>query len=173
MINRTENENLAKLADKIKPKLLTIEGALSFTTLIGLALRGSNIPQGEILIVFSLGSISLAYFLIAYCSHEKETPAMTKFLHKLMFWACSISVVGILFRFQSYAGYNMMLAIGCMSLALGLILNFSLKINVDRKFIIRTLVILAIGLSLYFTPSEKLKELKIISNIEKVNTPNN
>jgi cytochrome c oxidase subunit IV len=170
MINKNENENLAKLADKIAPKITTIEGTLSFTTFIGLALKISGIPQGAILILLSLSTISLVYFLSAYQSHEAETPAMTRFLHKLLFWSASICVIGILFRLQSFAGYNTMLIVGCMSLSLGLIFNFFSKVDLDRKFLIRTIIILAVGLSLYLTPSEKLKELKIINSIEKVTT---
>jgi len=170
MINKNENENLAKLADKIKPKLITIEGILSLTTFIGLALKVSGISQGSILILLSLSAISLVYFLSAYQSHEAETPAMTKFLHKLLFWSASICSIGILFRLRSFAGYNTMLIVGRMSLSLGLIFNFFSKVELDRNILIKTIIILAVGISLYLTPSEKLKELKIINSIEMVKT---
>jgi hypothetical protein len=167
MIN--ENENLAKFADKIAPKITVIEGTLSFIALIGLMLKISGIPQGGILILLSLSAISLVYFLSAYQTHEAETPAMTRFLHKLLFWSASICVIGILFRLQSFAGYNTMLLVGCISLSLGLIFNFFSKVYLDRKILIRTIIILAVGISLYITPSEKLKELKIINSTEMVN----
>ena len=171
MINQTQNESLAKLADKLNPKLKTVESVLAITTLIGLELKSSEITQGGILLVLTLSALALVYFLSAYKSFETDTPIMPRFLFRLISWASSIGVIGILFRLQNYAGYNTMLIVGCVSLFMGLCIKFYTKIDFSKRIIIRALIILAIGLCLYLTPSEKLKELKIINSVERVNTP--
>lgn len=60
-----------------------------------------------------------------------------------------------------------MISIGCSTLILFLIFSFIKKQETDSRLILRTIIIAAIGLSLYFTPKEKLIDLRIISSIEK------
>ena len=168
---KNNNVYLTKLADKISPKLLTIEGILSFTTLLGMILKASNVQQGSILIIISLSAIALVYYISAFRTCEEGANVMGKFLTKLMFLSASISIIGILFLLQGYAGYKAMLTVGCLSIVIVLLFRFIYKTNINRINITRVIVILAIAASLYFTPKEKLREYKIISNIEVVKAP--
>jgi hypothetical protein len=162
-----ENVNLANLAKKLDSRLPTIETILSFTSLTGLALRSLSIPLGGIVLAISLSTLALVYYLIAFRSSiDTKTPAMKKFLDKLFFWGLSISIIGILFCLQNYSGFHTMISIGCSTLLILIIFSVLKKQDVGRRLIFRTIIIAVIGFSLYFTPKEKLLELRIIPSIE-------
>ncbi|HOT89048.1 MAG TPA: hypothetical protein PKZ43_08500 [Bacteroidales bacterium] len=163
-----KNEKLAKLAKKLDSKLSSIEAILVLTSLIGLFLRSSNIPLGTFILLISLSTLAIMYYIISYrLSADKEISPMKNFLDKLCLWGLSISIIGILFRLQNYPGFQSMISIGCSTLILFLIFSFIKKQETDSRLILRTIIIAAIGLSLYFTPKEKLIDLRIISSIEK------
>ncbi|HNW98568.1 MAG TPA: hypothetical protein PKK00_09190 [Bacteroidales bacterium] len=166
-----QNEILAKLANKLITKLTAIESIAVLFILTGLILKSFDISQGRILLLISLGTLSLVYFLLAYKSMEPDASVMVKFLNKLVYWAFSICVVGILFRIQNYPGYIVMINTGCMTLLLSIVISVMQKQNLGSKLIIRIIIIAAIGLCLRYTPKEKLIELKIIHPIEKTSNP--
>jgi hypothetical protein len=168
---RTENEYLVKIAGKLANSLPAVETFLALSSLAGFLLKYFNIGIGGIILVISLGALAIVYFLLAFKSIEPETGAVKIFVNKLIYWGLSVCVLGILFRIQNYPGFNNMIIIGSITLFFTVIYSLIKEAGNERRLVIRVIIILIIGLSLFFTPAEKLSELNIIHQVENTSTP--
>jgi len=166
-----QNEFFVKIANKLNPFFFKIETVLAIIAVAGFLLKNVNITLGGIILIISMAPLAMVYFINAFSSPEPETLAIKKFLNKLIYWGSSIGIIGILFRLQEYNGFGQMLLVGCGTLIVATIISLLQNQNMGRKTTIRTLIILTIGISLYFVPQEKLFEYKILHPVEKTTTP--
>jgi predicted membrane channel-forming protein YqfA (hemolysin III family) len=107
---------------------------------------------------------------------DEKAGGLGIFINKIVYFALSVGVIGVLFRLENWSGYDVMLMLGCISLAIGL--AFVLFINskeselkiFSSRVILRILVILAVGVLLYFTPRENLIKLRLIKEMRMPQT---
>lgn len=136
---------------------------------LGLILKSVSLPAGNILVTITLSFLAVLYFFIGY--HDfRFSSKMESFLHKLLSYGWAISIIGILFIIQGWPGYEPMLTVGPFPLAVILIIiiyqrskNAEEYSIIDSKVLLRTFVIVAVALSLRFTPKEMLIKNRIIS----------
>jgi hypothetical protein len=167
----SENSMQAKIANKLSERLPKLEMIFALTSFIGLILRILNISYGGIILVISLSSLAIIYFLLAYKSSSSDSSGLYKFIYKLIYWAISISVLGILFRLQHYPNSNNMLIIGCVTVLFALIISILKKLDLGRSIIIRSIIIIIIGLSLNFTSLGKFDQPSENQRTDINNTP--
>ena len=167
MINK--NEYLEKLAEKLSPKLPTIETVCVLIFIAGLALKSSDIPFGEICLVLSLSALALVYFISGYKLLDNNVSAIKHFIFRLNYWGLSICTMGILFILNNYPQFNIMISVGSITLLIVLFFSLVKDHDLNRRMLARTVIILVLGLSLYFVPKEKLIKLKILHTVEDTN----
>ncbi len=146
----SENSLQTKLADKLGTKFPVLEMIFVFAFIIGLIIKIFGSGIGGTILVLSSGCLAIIYFLQAYRSIPENNSGLSRFLYKLIFLASSISVLGILFRLQHYPAPGNMLLIGCFAIFAALIFALVKKIELDRTIIIRSVIIIILGLSLNY-----------------------
>ena len=100
---KPQNEELIKIGNKIAEVLIKYEVILSLLFALALILRtGTNFPSG-IFITLILSTLACLYFLRAYAVPTDENAGgLEFFVDKLASFACSVGIVGILFRLQNW-----------------------------------------------------------------------
>lgn len=104
-----------------------------FVVFWALTYTGTDASQG---IMIALSALAAIYFLKAYMPPKQDAPApdakeekrgffellSTTILPKVLWIACSVSVIGLLFYLLNLEGFKNMLMIGGMTLSIGLLL---------------------------------------------------
>jgi len=104
--------------------------------LLGLLFKFLHWPGGSMMLIMSLGTLSMYYFMLVQrmpgSTETEETDVVTALLVKIIGFALSIAAIGIMFKMQSYPGASLILYVGVGSLALLGILTM-LKYNKTRS----------------------------------------
>lgn len=153
-----ENSIPAKLADKLGTKFPVLEMIFVFTFIIGLIIKILEPGIGGTILVLTSGCLAIIYFLQAYRSIPSNNTGLSRFIFKLIFLASSVSVLGILFRIQHYPSPGNILLIGCLAIFAALIFALVKKIELDRTIIIRSVIIIILGLSLNYVSLGKFDQ---------------
>ncbi len=127
--------------------------------LAGYILKTTGSEIGETLIILSLSILIILYYFIAYTLPEEKKGKWNEFVYKLTCWSWSICLAGIVFKIQHYPGGEIMSRVGLLSLLMALpamlfINNKTKEAPVfNNKMIIRTAVILGVGILVYMAPA--------------------
>lgn len=129
----------------------------------------TDIPV-NIFIVLSLMTMAIMYFFSAFANINFEhAGGLDIFFYKLTSWGCSIGIIGILFKLQNWANYQMMILIGCIVLViiLPVILyrkskNEELKLF-NSRYVLRVVLICIIAFLLSVAPNDVLVRSRIIA----------
>ncbi len=145
-----------KFAKIIDPKLPFIEIACLIIVIAAELTLKSNREISSIVIVIALSVLAVLYYFSAFRIGEDIDNAFEKFYIKLLGFANAVSVMGLLFFINHYAGARIMTNVGMLSLAIGIFLVFGLKyfkkINTVRRVdIIRAVVLLVLVGSFYIS----------------------
>jgi FtsH-binding integral membrane protein len=160
MLQSKQNEQLIKIGNWLALKIEKYEMILAFLFSIVLLIRiTGNFPVGVFLVLI-LSILATLYVLKAYSvSDDSNAGGIERFIDKLASLSLSVSMIGILFRFQHYPGYGPMLLMGSTTLVVVfLVILFlqskkpELKIFTQRMKL-RILIVAALGLLLYFAPA--------------------
>ncbi len=170
--------NATKIGVWIAPKLKKLEMIFISISIIGMLLFCSNSDQNIIILNIGLFLLSTLYFFRSFAPIGIfAEPGVDNFMKYIGFWGLSTAIVGILFRISNLPGWNMMLATGCFVLIffVGFGLYWTKKHDkiksIYMPIIFRGLIIIILGLLLFFTPTRKLVEIglvKKISNTESI-----
>jgi hypothetical protein len=167
----TQNELVSKMGNWIASRLDKYEAILFLFFIVTFLLKLSTSIPVNILVVLTLMTLSSIYFFSAFASiNDEYAGGLESFLHKLASWACSIVVIGIMFRLQKWFGYKNMILIGCCTLIIVLTIilyNNSKKPELKlfgSRYILRIIIICLIGFFLAFASHEVLVKNKIIEN---------
>lgn len=120
------NKIAQNLAIKIKPYQLKIELVLISMIVIGVLLKNTEINYLLIVMPFSL--LSILYFLLAFRLSAPVDKTLI-FLHRLIYIAFSVGMLGILYGIQHYTGAAFMLRISIFAMFVGLIFTFISKLK--------------------------------------------
>lgn len=120
------NENLQNIATKIRPILIKLEFSIFMLMIAGYLL--SNSGYGNILLIFSLGTLSILYYLIAFGIGVSNNEFAT-FLNKLTYMSLSIGIIGALFTINHYPFASVMMLIGLLSTILSFLGLIIIKIR--------------------------------------------
>lgn len=169
MIQSKQNEQLAKISNRLSPKLDKYEAILAFVFLIVLILQIVSDLQVGVFMTLTLSTLAVLYFFKAYSMPDDDNAGgMERFIDKLAYLSLVVGIIGILFRLENWQGYNEMLIIGTSTLIIifPVILVMQsrkpdLKIFTNRMKL-RIVIFVALGLLLYFTPADKLIKVGIV-----------
>jgi hypothetical protein len=156
----TENSLQNKLADKLAAKFPVLEMIFVFALIVGLIIKIFGSGIGGTILVLSSGCLAIIYFLQAQTSITSNNSGLSRFIYKLIFLASSVSVLGILFRLQHYPASGNLILIGCLAIIAALIFALLKKIELSRTIIIRSVIIIIIGLALNYTSLGKFDQPK-------------
>ena len=101
---------------------------------------------------------------------DENAGGLEQFVEKLSGYACSIGIIGILFRLENWQGYKQMLFVSCLFM---LVLIPTIVILRSRKpelklfnqrILVRMFLIGATGLILYISTNDALVKYRIIKN---------
>lgn len=170
MMNSKQNELSIKLGTWVASRIEKIETILFLVFIASMCIKVfTDIPVNT-LVVLSLVALALAYFFNAFAIiNEGNVNPIDVFLNKLVNWACAVGLVGILFRLQNLFNYEVMVIVGCGLLAIALPVIIYRKSKEDAlklfnaRYLIRMVLICAIGFMLAFSPAEVLVKNKIIA----------
>jgi hypothetical protein len=176
MIQATQNEQATKIANWIAPRIDNYEAILFLIFSIALILRISTAVPTDILMVLTLLVLAILYFFNAFAIiDDPYAGGVESFLHKLASWACSITIIGILFRIENWTNYKLMLMTGCCTLVIifPIILYIKSKktelTHFNSRYVLRIILICLVGFFLVFVSPDRLVKNKILKvpNIEK------
>jgi hypothetical protein len=172
MIQNKQNEQLIMIGNWISPKVERYEPFFLLILVVELLVKIlTNRPTGNV-ISLALVTLSMMYFFKTFSFREDENAGgMERFFEKITAISASIGIMGILFSIQRWPGGDMMLICGCGTLLISLPIIFyfksrkpELKIFTTRM-ILRTLIIGALGLALYFIPIDTLKKSGLVKDV--------
>ncbi len=170
MIQTVQNEQATKMGNWIATRLDKYEAIIFVILVFALILKATtNIPINT-LIVLALMSMAIMYFFSAFANIIFDyAGGLDIFFHKLASWGCSIGIIGILFRLQSWANYDIMILVGCATILILLpfILyrkskNEELKLF-NSRYVLRIVLICLIGFFMAYAPDDVLIKSKIIA----------
>jgi hypothetical protein len=177
MMQTTQNEQATKMGNWIAARLDKYEAFIFLILIFSLIVRTTTEISINILIVLTLMTMAVMYFFSGFANINFDyAGGLDIFFHKLASWGCSIGIIGILFRLQSWASYDLLIWIGCatMIIILPFIVyrkskNEELKLF-NSRYILRIVLICFVGFLLAYTPNDVLVKSKIITqpNIEKI-----
>jgi len=176
MIQTVQNEQATKMGNWIATRLDKYEVYIFLILIFALILKTTTYIPINSLIVLALMSMAVMYFFSAFANINFDyAGGLDIFFYKLASWGCSIGIIGILFRLQSWASYDLMIWVGCATILIILpfILyrrskNEELKLF-NSRFILRMVLICIIGFFMAYAPNDVLVKNKIVTqpNIEK------
>ena len=145
--------------------LKIIEKLLVGITLVGLAIKLSHWPGGAVLMILSLGTLSLFYPIAAYFLFSPAKPveidgmvfiptSAPRVILSLGTGFClPVAVIGLLFRFMHWPGAKVMLLIGLITVVpiavVSLIKHATTKEDFYKQIAIRTIVIGSLAILLF------------------------
>jgi len=178
MMNSKQNELSIKLGTWVASRIEKIETILFLVFVASMCIKVfTDIPVNAF-VILSLVALALAYFFNAFAIiNEGNVNPFDVFLNKLVNLTCAVGLVGVLFRLQNLFNYEMMLFVGCglLAIALPVIIYRKSKEGAlklfNARYLIRMLLICAIGFMLAFSPNEVLVNNKVIAPpaIEEIN----
>ncbi|MCW3072345.1 MAG: hypothetical protein JWO44_2235 [Bacteroidetes bacterium] len=149
--------------------LIKAEIILLVVVLSGLSLKAAGIPAGKVPVTMGCSALAFLYFLRAQKTPEAGTK-LEIFLSKLASFSWSFSTIGIMFLLQGWNKSGQMIAVGCFIQVTVSIAAIVMKNKEDPEhtpadptMLYRSMIILALSLSLYFCPKEQLIKSGIIS----------
>jgi len=173
MLEYKQNEAITKISLWISQRLDKYEIILALVFLVSLFLRISGFLFSGTLMTLVLSTLAVFYFYNSFAPlKDEKAGGLEVFINKLVYFALNIGVIGVLFRLENWSGYDVMLKLGCVSLAI--CLAFVLFINSKEaelkifsfRVILRIVVILAFGVLIYFTPKESLIKVRLINEMK-------
>ncbi len=172
-----QNEQATKMGNWIATHLDNYEAIIFLILIFALILKATTAIPINTLIVLAIMTMAIMYFFCAFANINFDyAGGLEIFFHKLASWGCSIGIIGILFRIQNWASYELLILIGCLTMIIILpfILhrrskNEELKLF-NSRYILRMVLICVVGLMLAYLPNDVLAKSKIITqpNIEQV-----
>ncbi|WP_167619840.1 hypothetical protein [Maribellus sediminis] len=162
-----QNEHFEKIAGWIIPKIDRYELVLTLLLLVTFVLRILSDIQVGVFITMILSTLALLYFLMAYLKPEKAL-RMELFLFKIGYWSLSVTIIGILFRIERWQYSDLFLIIGSTTAILVVLMVSLILVKkselflFNRKMKMRMVIIAALGLMFYITPTSELVRLKIM-----------
>lgn len=176
MIQTVQNEQATKIGNWIATRLDRYEAIIFLILIFALIVKTTTDIQVNILIVLAFMAMAIIYFFSGFANINFDyAGGLDIFFHKLASWGCSIGIMGILFRLQGWASYDLLIWVGCatMLIILPFILyrkskNEELKLF-NSRYILRIVLICLVGFFIAYAPSEVLIKSKIIArpNIER------
>lgn len=171
-IKDSESIYSRKIGEFIASRLLRLEMLLLSIVVIGLMIFSLSSNQNLIVLDIGLFLFGLLYFFRGFAPLDTYAIlGLDNFLKYVGAWGLSISIIGILFRISNLPGWNIMLADGLFVLLLfsGFGFYWSNKHekmkSIHMPFILRGLIIVSLGLLLYFTPTKKLEEIGLVKKL--------
>ena len=168
MIQSKQNEQIVKMSNRLTRKLDKYEAILALIFLVILLLHISSDLQVGVFMTLTLSTLAVLYFFKAYSMSDDDNAGGLESIDKLASLSLSVCLIGIMFKFESWPGYDKMLLIGSSTLViiLPIILVMQskkpdLKIFTNRMKI-RIVIVAALGLLLYFVPADKLIKAGIV-----------
>jgi hypothetical protein len=132
--------------------LFQIKGAESIfiiISILGIIMKFTNVPLSGSILTLGLGGMALYYFPFSLIS-LKELSVLQKKAYKLFFGAIFfLCILGILFRFQFWPGFNTIPLVGILGIAFALILSVR---NKEKPIIYRSLTLGVLTLLIYIIP---------------------
>jgi hypothetical protein len=161
----------------IAARLDKYEAVIFLVLIFALIIKTTTEIPINFLIVLVLMAMAIMYFFSGFSNINFDyAGGLDIFFHKLASWGCSIGIIGILFRLQSWASYDLLIWIGCatMIIILPFIVyrkskNEELKLF-NSRYILRIVLICIVGFFFAYAPNDVLVKSKIITqpNIEEV-----
>jgi putative Mn2+ efflux pump MntP len=158
------SESFSVLLNKILSKIELVSLALVG---IGLSLIFLDRTEGNNLLLVGMSSLAMVYFLTAFRPWpDPETVERVKkgfmdllplLLWKVMYIACSVEVIGLLFYLLQLKGFGQLLLIGTFALVFSLIVAVFLIsrkneiLNPLQQALIRGLMLMIMGLYILYT----------------------
>ncbi len=169
MRRNTQNTFSILISNWIAPRLDKLETILGLSFLVGLILKMYSEIPSFFIIYLSLAALATVYFFNASSMEGENTDAWARIVNRLSSWGCSVACLGILFLTQNYPGSLNMISISSVTL----ILMFAAMVYLNSKLesgpvfgyrsLLRVLIIGLLGFALYFTPTEKLEDIGLMS----------
>ena len=162
------NQNVQKLAIRIRPIQIKLELILLTFLVVGLILKDSEI--GFLLTLIPLQILAILYFMMAFRLEDPKKRILT-FINKLTNLSFSVGTLGILFAIHHYPYSAIMLRIGLLTMVLGLFGLIVLKLRESKsKKIIDSDIIRTLIFSITIA---SLMTLGNLSDINKTKDDNN
>src|ERR1039457_5350940 len=128
MSQDNQNEQLSKIGNWVLSRLDKYESMIVLVFLVGFVLKVMTDLKVGILIVISLTTLAILYFLKGFsATGDENAGGLEIFVDKLVSFGGSVATIGILFRIEYWPGYHMMILSGCMTLAISLPIILVLK----------------------------------------------
>lgn len=164
-----QDDRAIKIVNIFARNLNRFELVLVLLFIIAIGLRISTNLATDLFINIILLTLSALYFFNGQVPSENEkVDELEVLLNKIVSWACTVSSVGILFRITQWQGADILTILGSFTLIISIVvivLNKSKKPELkffSARWIIRILVILILGLSLMFAPTDSLKKIGLL-----------
>lgn len=171
MTEMKQNEQIVKISNWLAPKIDKYELILAFVFLVVLSLHiSTELPMG-VFMILDLTTLAAIFYIRAYSIPDDPNAGVTeRVIDKIASMSLSVCIIGILFRLESWPGYDTMLSIGLITLGIAFLSIFFFKFkNPELKIYtprlkLRIFIVLALGLFLYFTPTNDLINFGILKN---------
>ncbi len=154
----TENDKPNEALQKLKPHFLKTEIMLVTIALVGITFKFYHVNAGNMLVITSMGLLSVLYIFSAFLQDEVEYEnaediMYARFVNKLTGFACAIIVVGILFSLMHWPGQKSNFYLGTGALVAALLVNV-LKLK-NMKPVPKIVLFIALGLGSLYLPETK------------------
>ena len=162
-----EKTNLTNLADKASNLLDRIELFAAIGGLAGVILKTMSLPLGGMLMVLSMGTLAMFYFLTSMSLvTDPLADKRDKMIFKLNSMGCSVGIIAILFLAMGWPGFRVMVLMGSVLLiftSLLMLISKSSKpglVLFDNRLILRALAIAVTGMVLYLVPASQSSQMQ-------------
>lgn len=118
-------------ADKLFPFLGTLEKIFLIAFIIGVGLRITHTNGGDEILLVSMFGLAMICFLTAYKPLDMNLGNDIKALVatviiKVLYIGSAVSIIGLLFFFLNFKGYDKMLLIGSMTIGIATVISLYL-----------------------------------------------
>ena len=141
-----------------------MERAAALVAVGGLVFKMQHWPFGGIILVVSLGTLSVIYFFTAQKTPPETETKLGMFAHKLMYWGLSITTIAILFKLQHWPNANFFMFIGSMTLVGVTLLCLRMQIKIN---LVRIGIVLAAAAFLFFNSGANLVKMGIHRDMQR------
>jgi len=156
----SNQKSTSELANKLAVKMPTYETILVVSAIVGLALKIVGINFGAILLIIASLSLAAINMLMAYRSPKEGTLPFDAFINKIQSMGTSVTIIGLLFLLLNWKGASNMLIVGILTLVAAIGYHLFKKHPIET--FLKPLILIAIALILFLTPTETLQNLHII-----------
>lgn len=140
----------------------TYETILVVAAIVGLALKIVGINFGAMFLIIASLSLAAINLLMAYRSPKEGSLPFDEFINKSQSMGTSVTIIGVLFLLLNWNGASNMLTVGILTMVVTIGYHLFKKHSFDT--ILKPVILLAIALILFLTPTETLQNLHIISS---------